>query len=130
MFTKIFKTLFLFIAISLFVSVPIWADSNNEFVEIPIRKQDKSHLERNLSGIPIQCLYDGINGIVYSVILPVCGEVYLSVTNTSSGEVWSEIVDSRYVEQHYLQINETQGFYEVYYETEYGDSYYGTFSIF
>jgi len=63
MFTKIFKTLFLFIAISLFVSVPIWADSNNEFVEIPIRKQDKSHLERNLSGIPIQCLYDCINWI-------------------------------------------------------------------
>lgn len=130
MFIKIFKTLFLLIAISLFASAPIWADSNNEIVEIPIWKQDKSHIERNLSSIPIQCLYDGVNGVVYSVISPVCGEVYLSVTNTSSGEVWSEIVDSRFVEQHYLQINETQGFYEVCYYTESGDSYYGTFSIF
>ena len=57
MFIKIFKTLFLLIAISLFASAPIWADSNNEIVEIPIWKQDKSHIERNLSSIPIQCLY-------------------------------------------------------------------------
>lgn len=57
------------------------------------------------------------------------GEVVLTVTNCSTGNVWYETFDSAQESQTALALSGEPGIYEIVYITETGDIYEGTFTI-
>ena len=57
------------------------------------------------------------------------GEVVLTVTNCSTGNVWYDTFDSTQEPQTALALSGEPGIYEIVYITETGDIYEGTFTI-
>ena len=58
------------------------------------------------------------------------GKIEIIVTNSSTGESWSNFFDSSIEPQSFLQISGTPGYYNVEYVTESNETYVGSFVIF
>ena len=66
---------------------------------------------------------------VYTSVTSDLGEIDVTVTNCSTGEIWEDTFDSSTTSQHLIQISGTSGFYEVAYTTENGNLYEGSFCL-
>ena len=57
------------------------------------------------------------------------GEIFLTVTNHSTGEVWYDVFDSEVQPQVVTTISGTPGWYEIVYTTATGEVYEGSFIL-
>lgn len=112
----------------MFCTMPMRGDSPREHShEIPVKKLDKNNKIRSLCDI--QACYYGMLSAVCTSVASDLGEIDVTVTNCSTGELWEDTFDSSTESQHLIQISSTPGLYEVTYTTESGDLYEGTFMI-
>ena len=106
------------------------ADDEKVVERIPLGLEIEKRLERTPSHIPVECyLYKMMSTIQTVVLSSDLGNVSLTVTNCSTGEVWYDFFDSAMEPQNYLPISGSDGIYEVVYITESGNVYEGTFTI-
>ena len=114
----------------MFCIVPVWGDSSPaKRREIPIRHVETRSTIRDLSSPPLQVCYDGMSSAIFTIVTSDLGHIEMTVTNLSTGEVWSDSFDSGVIMQNLLPISGTPGFYEIEYVTESGDVYAGEFLI-
>ena len=114
----------------MFCIVPVWGDSSPaKRREIPIRHVETRPTIRDLSSPPLQVCYDGMSSAIFTIVTSDLGQIEMTVTNLSTGEVWSDSFDSGVIMQTLLPISGTPGFYEIEYVTESGDVYAGEFLI-
>ena len=103
-------------------------DSPPEYpIEIPIKRPGSHDTVRSLC--EIQAYYNGMLSAVYTSVTSDLGEIDVTVTNCSTGEIWEDTFDSSTTSQHLIQISGTSGFYEVAYTTENGNLYEGSFCL-
>lgn len=104
------------------------ADDKNTARKIPLEVKDRPILHRSLADEPIVAYYIGATSCIQTTVFSDLGQVELTVTNCSTGEVWCDSFDSASAPQTLLPISGTSGLYEVVYLTETGDIYQGTFN--
>lgn len=105
------------------------AEEENAKVKIPLEFVPGTKLNRTLIQEQISChYYEIMTGIVTNVSSDL-GDVTLTVTNISTGEVWYDMFDSGTAPQYFLPISDSDGIYEIVYTTESGAMYEGSFII-
>lgn len=113
---------------AMFCTLPMRGDSPPENVkEIPIRKVDKDDKIRSLNCI--YAFYDGISSAIHTTFLSDLGLVEMTVTNLSTGEIWSATQESSTTSFNVIYVSGSQGFYILEYTTEAGDIYEGCFVL-
>lgn len=127
------KFIFLFLAVFLPLSAFVLnADDKKNKQEIPLTLvvSDGSERDnRSIFQLPIECHYFGmVDGIVTSVCSDL-GDVTLTVTNCSTGNVWYDSFDSALEPQTMLPLSGEPGIYQIIYITESGDIYQGTLTL-
>lgn len=105
------------------------AEDEKAIMKIPLSLEPGKILSRDVSPESIICHYYGMMDAVVTTFCSDLGEVNLTVTNVTTGEVWSEILDSAQYPQPSLAVSGSEGFYEITYITESGNIYEGTFTI-
>ena len=105
------------------------ADDENAKMEIPLNLFTQQDLNRSLVFMPLTCHYYGMMTSLVTNVASDLGNVTLTVTNFSTGEVWGTVFDSAVDSQVILPISSTSGYYEVFYVTERGEFYLGNFTI-
>ena len=124
------KILSLIMALTMpFSALYIRADVNGVIVKIPLKVENGKKLSRDLIQLSIESCYYGMLSAVYTSVAYDLGEIDVTVTNCSTGELWEDTFDSSTESQHLIQISSAPGLYEVTYTTESGDLYEGTFFI-
>lgn len=105
-------------------------DENEKVVmKIPLELDLEEKLNRLLIPVPIESYcYVMMNTIITNVFSDL-GEISLTVTNHSTGEVWYDIFDSGVQSQLVTKISGVQGCYEIIYVTASEDVYRGLFEI-
>ena len=106
------------------------ADDENAIIKIPLEAQQKTKLNRSLIDEPITCHYYGMMTSIVTTISTNQGNISLTITNLSTGEVWYETVNSATTTQAILPISGSMGLYEIVYTTESGDIYEGSLTIY
>ena len=122
-------TLVVFLPLSSFV---LNADEQKNKQEIPLHQTHDSgpgHDIRSLIQLPIECHYFGIMNTIVTTVQSDLGDVLITVTNCSTGNVWYDSFDSAQEPQTMLPISGDPGVYEITYITESGNIYEGTFII-
>ena len=105
------------------------ADDENAKIKIPLEVVGGTKLNRTLQEEKICCHYYDMMTSIMTVFSTDLGSVTLTVTNTSTGEVWYDMFDSGSELQTVLPISASDGIYEIVYITETGDIYEGSFTI-
>lgn len=106
------------------------ADEDKAVERIPLGLDIEKRLERTPTHIPIECYLYRMMSTVQTVLTSSdLGDVSLTVTNCSTGEVWYDFFDSALEPQTYLPISGSEGIYEIVYITESRDIYEGSFVI-
>ncbi len=122
--------LFIFLAFLMPLSVLVLnAEDNKNKQEIPLHKNlsgDDGYDNRTLTSIPIECYYYGIMNILVTTFYSDLGDVSLTVTNCSTGNIWYDSFDSVLEPQTMLALSGEPGVYEIVYITESGGVYEGT----
>ena len=122
----IFIVLVAFLPLSAFV---LNADEPPHQQEIPlhqIHNGNKDYDSRNLIHLPVECHYFDMMNAVVTTIWSDIGDVILTVTNCSTGNVWYDTFDSAQEPQTVLSLSGEPGVYEIVYITESGGVYEGT----
>lgn len=121
------------IVLSLALLLPLFASDMNadekQQKSIPLEKQIDKQWERTVFSAPIESVYYGMLSAIVTSVTEDVGQVDISVTNLSTGEVWYDSFDSGAVQQILTPISSSPGFYEVVYTTASGDVYEGTFEL-
>lgn len=112
--------------ICLLVSLCCGFTSSDDLINIVINKNNTSNFPRTSEIVPMNCVY--FNGTVFINFTENIGETFISITNFSSGETVYEEADSA-DGQACIQTSGESGEYMLLIETEYGESYEGTFLI-
>lgn len=126
------KIIFCLVAALLPLSVlNVYADENTEVSKkIPLKMKDgNSNFNRSLTQIPIESTYFGMMNMIQTVVSSDLGLVNIEVTNTATGEFWSDSFDSEISPISTLSISGTSGLYLVTYTTDDGNLYEGDFTI-
>lgn len=124
------RELFLMLAFLLPLFAPdMSADDENAKMKIPLKLEPSKHFTRSLIEEPITCHYYGIVTSIVTTVTSDQGNVTLTVTNLSTGEIWYDVFDSATEPQTVLPISGTPGLYEIVYTTQSGDVYEGSFII-
>ncbi len=125
---KLFKFLILLVVCLPFSVSILDADTPPHKQEIPLDRVvgSKENDNRSIIKLPVVCYYYGVTNVIVTNVSPNLGDVTLTVTNTSTGEVWYDVFDSGTDPQTVLPISGTDGLYEIVYTTECGDVYEGT----
>ena len=105
------------------------ADDEDAVMKIPLKIDPGTNLNRNIVPDLIECHYLGMMNAVVTTIWSDLGDVILTVTNCSTGNVWYDTFDSAQEPQTVLYISGESGIYEIVYITESGDVYEGLFTI-
>lgn len=105
------------------------ADGEDAVMKIPLKMDSGTNLNRSLVPESVECHYFGMMNAVVTTVWSDLGEVVLTVTNCSTGNVWYETFDSAQESQTALALSGEPGIYEIVYITETGDIYEGTFTI-
>lgn len=105
------------------------ADDENATIKIHLKVDLGKHPTRNVIEEPIDCHYHGMMTSIVTTFSLDLGEVTLTVTNCSTGEVWYDVYDSVNESQAIMPISGADGLYEIAYITESGDIYEGTFVL-
>ena len=98
-------------------------------MKIPLKLEPSKHFTRSLIEEPITCHYYGIVTSIVTTVTSDQGNVTLTVTNLSTGEICYDVFDSATEPQTVLLISGTPGLYEIVYTTQSGDVYEGSFII-
>lgn len=105
------------------------ADDEDAVMKIPLKMDSGTNLNRSLAPESVECHYFGMMNAVVTTVWSDLGEVVLTVTNCSTGNVWYDTFDSAQEPQTALALSGEPGIYEIVYITESGDIYEGTFTI-
>ena len=105
------------------------ADGEDAVMKIPLKMDSGTNLNRSLVPESVECHYFGMMNSVVTTVWSDLGEVVLTVTNCSTGNVWYDTFDSAQEPQTALALSGEPGIYEIVYITETGDIYEGTFTI-
>ena len=105
------------------------ADDENAKMKIPLEVKPKTKLNRSLVEENVICHYYGMLTSIVTTFTSDLGDVTLTITNTSTGEVWYDVFDSGTDPQTVLPISGTDGLYEIVYATQAGDVYEGSFTV-
>lgn len=105
------------------------ADGEDAVMKIPLKMDSGTNLNRSLVPESVECHYFGMMNSVVTTVWSDLGEVVLTVTNCSTGNVWYDTFDSTQEPQTALALSGEPGIYEIVYITETGDIYEGTFTI-
>ena len=111
-----------------FTALEMRADEPKVENKIPLTIDRKGILSRDASYRVVAAYYPEFTSVL-TVVIGNLGDVEVIVTNTSTGEFWSDTFDSTTERQSFLQISGSQGYYEIEYITESGDVYSGQFLI-
>ena len=103
--------------------------SENAEMRIPLYVSTKTQLSRTLIPESVECYFYRMMSTIQTSVSSDLGNVSLTVTNCSTGEVWYDFFDSAMEPRTYLPISSTDGLYEVVYITESGDVYEGSFTV-
>ena len=99
-------------------------DSPPEYsIEIPIKGEGSYGTIRGLCDI--RACYDTMSSAIYTTFLSDLGIVEMTVTNLSTGEIWSGEFNSSVTMQTALSISGNLGCYTIVYVSESGDIYEG-----
>lgn len=111
-------------------TMPVWGDTppGKQHV-IPIKHVETGSTVRDLNIPPLHACYNGTSSTIYTTITSDLGQIEMTVVNLSTGEVWSDILDSGALMQTALQISGTPGYYTITYTTESGRVYEGYFTL-
>lgn len=105
-------------------------DENEKVVmKIPLKFEQGTKINRNLQEEPIESYYYGLMNTIITNVFSDLGEISLTVTNYSTGEVWYDIFDSGVQSQVVTKISGVQGCYEIIYVTASKEVYRGLFEI-
>ena len=105
-------------------------DENEKVVmKIPLKFEQGTKINRNLQEEPIESYYYGLMNTIITNVFSDLGEIFLTVTNYSTGEVWYDTFDSGTSPQVSTMISGTPGYYEVVYVADSGISHKGSFII-
>ena len=105
------------------------ADDEDAVMIIPLSFEQGTNLNRSLVPESIECCYLGMMDAVVTTVWSDLGDVVLTVTNCSTGNVWYDSFDSAQEPQTMLTLTGEPGIYEIVYITESGGVYEGTFTI-
>mgnify|MGYP003306093468 FL=1 len=122
-------TLVVFLPLSSFV---LNADEQKNKQEIPLYPTlngGQENNNRSLIQLPIECHYFGIMNTIVTTVQSDLGDVLITVTNCSTGNVWYSSFDSAMDPQNFLPISGAPGIYEINYITESGRIFEGTFML-
>ena len=124
------KTLLLLMALLLPLSAfEMSADNEDAVMKIPLYVEGSTNLNRSLIQLPIECCYLGMMDSIVTTVFTDLGDVVLTVTNCSTGNVWYDSFDSALEPQPILTLSGEPGIYLIVYITESGGVYEGTFTI-
>ena len=123
------KTLLLLALLLPFFAFDMSADDETAVMKIPLYSEEGTNLNRSIGILPVECHYFGMMNSVVTTVWSDLGEVVLTVTNCSTGNVWYDTFDSAQEPQTALALSGEPGIYEIVYITETGDIYEGTFTI-
>lgn len=112
-----------------FFAFEMSADDKTAVIKIPLKIDVEQNLNRSLVQDPIESCYYGMNQSVFTTVYSDLGIVHLTITNTSTGEVWYDTFDSGASPQVSTMISGTPGYYEVVYVVDSGISHNGSFII-
>lgn len=105
-------------------------DENEKVVmKIPLKFEQGTKINRNLQEEPIESYYYGLMNTIITNVFSDFGEIFLTVTNHSTGEVWYDTFDSGVQPQVVTTISGTPGWYEIVYTTAAGEVYEGSFML-
>ena len=110
-------------------SLKMSADEEKAIIRIPITLEPEKNLTRSQGDEQIICHYHGMMTSIVTTFSLDLGEVTLTVTNCSTGEVWYDVYDSVNESQAIMPISGADGLYEIAYISESGDIYEGTFVL-
>lgn len=105
------------------------ADDEDAVMKIPLKIDPGTNLNRNIVPDLIECHYLGMMNAVVTTVWSDLGEVVLTVTNCSTGNVWYDTFDSAMDSQKMLVLSGEPGVYEIVYVTESGGVYEGAFVL-
>ena len=105
------------------------ADDEEAVTKIPLKMVSTGKNVRSLVPESIECHYLGMMNSVVTTVWSDLGEVVLTVTNCSTGNVWYDKFDSAQEPQAALALSGEPGIYEIVYITESGDIYEGSFIL-
>ena len=98
-------------------------------MKIPLKFEQGTKINRNLQEEPIESFYYGLMNTIITNVFSDLGEIFLTVTNHSTGEVWYDVFDSEVQPQVVTTISGTPGWYEIVYTTATGEVYEGSFIL-
>lgn len=87
-------------------------------------------LPRTSHAEEIECYFDATEMIIQSSFLTDMSLVTISVTNTNTGESWTDNFDSSETNPHVLSVSNEPGNYVVTYTTESSDIYEGSYDVY
>ena len=105
------------------------ADDENAVMKIPLELDIEQNFERQVGAMLVECYYYGMMNTIITNVWSDLGDVVLTVTNCSTGNVWYDSFDSALEPQTMLTLSGEPGIYEIVYITESGGVYEGTFTI-
>ena len=105
------------------------ADGEDAVMKIPLKMDSGTNLNRSLVPESVECHYFGMMNSVVTTVWSDLGEVVLTVTNCSTGNVWYDTFDSAQEPQTALALSGEPGIYEIVYITETGDIYKGSLTL-
>lgn len=124
------RKILLLMAVLLPLSLFGMNDENEKAVmKIPLEMQHRNNYGRTLPHETIECYYYGLMNTIITNVFSDLGDVTLTVTNHSTGEVWYDVFDSEVQPQVVTTISGVQGCYEIIYETASKEVYRGLFEI-
>lgn len=124
------RKILLLMAVLLPLSLFGMNDENEKVVmKIPLKFEQGTKINRNLQEEPIESYYYGLMNTIITNVFSDLGEIFLTVTNHSTGEVWCDTFDSGVQSQVVTRISGMPGYYEIIYTVESGEIYQGTFTI-
>lgn len=124
------RKILLLMAVLLPLSLFGMNDENEKVVmKIPLKFEQGTKINRNLQEEPIESYYYGLMNTIITNVFSDLGEIFLTVTNYSTGEVWYDTFDSGTSPQVSTMISGTPGYYEVVYVVDSGISHKGSFII-
>ena len=105
------------------------ADGEDAVMKIPLKMDSGTNLNRSLVPESVECHYFSMINSVVTTVWSDLGEIVLTVTNCSTGNVWYDTFDSTQEPQTALALSGEPGIYEIVYITETGDIYEGSFIL-
>lgn len=99
-------------------------------VKIPLILTSGTKVHRGLTNDVVDAYYYGALSAVHTSVSSNLGEIDITVTNCSTGELWEGSFDSSITSHHILLISSNPGMYNVLYTIESGEFYEGEFEIY